>query len=391
MKKNKRSTIIKRFLLLLIFFIIVATTSVIFFYFSFSSKLKIEKKTQTQILTQALSDIVEYLHEIEKSSAMTEEQAKKLAINALKNARYENNGYFWINATNGDMIMHPFADETYGPNQMDLQDIKGNFFFREFLEKARDGGGWVEYYWPKPGETKAYKKIAYVVIFEEWEWIIGTGIYVDEMDASIFKTLLQTSGVISLLLLVFIVFIFFEARSLIKDLNELAIKDNLTGLYSKFFFNETIKIFLKRHKRNPQLFLTLFFLDLDHFKRINDTYGHAIGDMVLEKVGKILLDNTRSEDLCVRYGGEEFLIAGFFNTLEEVQNYAERIRSQIEGTNFLTRKYYFNATISIGIAAHDQENSIEKTIKTADKQLYIAKSNGRNRVEIDDSLKKKAF
>lgn len=386
MKIINRSSINKKFILLLTGFILVLSLASVFLYFSFSSMLKREKQIQIELLTKSLVDFVETIYELEDTGKITQEQAKTYALEKLFNAKYSDNGYYWVNNISGDIVMHPFEHDLLLENQLNLQDYKGKFFIQEIIKHAQNNTGWTEYVWTKPNKEKLYNKLAYGVLFEPWEWLIVTGIYIDELNKATFLLMLHSSGFILAILLIFVIFMIFFGRNLVKDLNDIAIRDNLTGLYSKLFFDETIQIYLKRHKRNPQLFLAVFFLDIDHFKKINDTFGHAVGDIVLKKIGKALLSNSRTEDLCARYGGEEFLITGFFNSLEEVETYAKRIKDAIENIKFSYRKQNFKTTISIGIAAHKADCTIEKTIKAADKQLYKAKANGRNRIEIDKSL-----
>lgn len=157
-----------------------------------------------------------------------------------------------------------------------------------------------------------------------------------------------------------------------------ASKDGLTGLYDQATFKHRLKEEMERQIRYGNPF-TLVMFDLDHFKKINDTFGHAEGDIVLKKVADILLAQARKMDTAARYGGEEFAVI-----LPEVEEasafiFAERLRQAVE-ENFENGE--FPVTISVGLAScqPDVEETPDNLIRKADAQLYKSKENGRNRV-----------
>ena len=124
--------------------------------------------------------------------------------------------------------------------------------------------------------------------------------------------------------------------------------------------------------------LSLMIFDIDFFKKINDTHGHGVGDEVLRSLVHVVFQNIRQEDLLARWGGEEFMILMPQTALKSAFDLAERLRKNIE-------KYEFSkvgkVTVSLGLAEFSSEDDIESFIKWADDALYIAKGNGRNRVE----------
>ncbi|MFT7433755.1 MAG: diguanylate cyclase (GGDEF)-like protein [Alphaproteobacteria bacterium] len=157
-----------------------------------------------------------------------------------------------------------------------------------------------------------------------------------------------------------------------------ASKDGLTGLYDQTTFKHRLKEEMERQIRYGSPF-TLVMFDLDHFKMINDTYGHAEGDVVLKRISDILLAQARKMDTAARYGGEEFAVI-----LPEVEEasafiFAERLRQNIED-NFKDGE--FAVTVSIGLAATQAnvDETPDNLIRRADAQLYRAKNAGRNRV-----------
>ena len=159
---------------------------------------------------------------------------------------------------------------------------------------------------------------------------------------------------------------------------KLAITDGLTGLLLKRHFLESLKKEIKRSLSN-RLKIAILMLDIDHFKKYNDRYGHLVGDSVLIRISEIIRDHTREIDLISRYGGEEFCLALPETDKEGAYAVAERIRVQIERENFMTEGEFTRATISIGLACfpNDGRGAVQ-LIDMSDQALYEAKNSGRN-------------
>ena len=158
----------------------------------------------------------------------------------------------------------------------------------------------------------------------------------------------------------------------------LAETDRLTGLFNKGKFNEVLKKEIERAKRYKRP-LSLIIFDIDRFKRINDTYGHKVGDEVLRELAKVIKSIIRKTDFLVRWGGEEFVILAPETDLDGALKLAEKLRQTVEKHQFPTVK---NVTISLGVAQYIDEETPEEFIIRADTALYKAKENGRNRVEV---------
>ena len=163
---------------------------------------------------------------------------------------------------------------------------------------------------------------------------------------------------------------------------ERSIRDPLTFLYTRSYMQDSVQRLLSIHNRDDLADIALAMCDIDHFKRINDTYGHVIGDKVLKTVGSVLLDETRDTDIPIRYGGEEFAVFMPIYTFEAGTQFVERLRQKIQNIEFTSTnaKERFSITISAGIAFHQQTESLQKLIQRADEKLYQAKERGRNRV-----------
>ncbi len=165
-----------------------------------------------------------------------------------------------------------------------------------------------------------------------------------------------------------------------RKLERLASTDPLTGAYNRRHFFEAGSAELHRSRRYEH-HLSFLMLDIDHFKSVNDTYGHGIGDEALKKTVSVIDDILRDEDTLGRMGGEEFAIMLPQTDLDEAFIVAERIRNAIEGIVIDTPSEPLRFTISIGVSTSiDTDEDIEKTLTRADKSLYAAKEQGRNRV-----------
>jgi len=162
-----------------------------------------------------------------------------------------------------------------------------------------------------------------------------------------------------------------------KQLYEKSIKDSLTNLYNREFMNDFLDQKIKESKRY-NIPLSIAMIDIDFFKRINDTYGHIIGDCVLKELANLLLKNFRKSDTVVRYGGEEILVIMPFTTLIEACEKMEEFRKMIENYIFCGKKN-IHLTISVGVAQLKEEKNKTEFIKKADTNLYEAKESGRNR------------
>jgi len=159
----------------------------------------------------------------------------------------------------------------------------------------------------------------------------------------------------------------------------MATTDGLTGLVNHRHFQEKADERFARAARYPED-ISLLLFDIDHFKKVNDTYGHPIGDAVLRKVGAVVREAARTVDVAARYGGEEFAVLMEQTDEPGALKMAERIRSTIEKTRFVFEGVTVPVTVSIGCASFPL-HAADKTqlIDMADKSLYWAKRNGRNR------------
>ena len=166
-------------------------------------------------------------------------------------------------------------------------------------------------------------------------------------------------------------------------LEHLAREDSLTGLANRRRFEERAQEELLRAQRYNHP-LSVLMADLDHFKEINDTYGHPTGDIVLKEVARTLIEHCRTSDLCARYGGEEFAILLPETELKEARKVAERLCKKVQQLSFPNTPNAVRITASFGVSCLDYKmlQSLDELLEQTDRALYVAKRNGRNRVEV---------
>ena len=171
-------------------------------------------------------------------------------------------------------------------------------------------------------------------------------------------------------------------RSNLDQSLEAAVTDPLTGLHNRRYMTSQLDALVARAVRDGRP-VSALLLDIDHFKKINDSFGHDAGDEVLREFAVRLASNVRAVDLPCRHGGEEFVVVMPETSLEDAERIAERIRMHVSGAPFRVSggKEVLSVTISIGVAAtHGESDTPEHLLKRADEALYEAKASGRNRV-----------
>ncbi|EEX33434.1 sensor histidine kinase [Vibrio coralliilyticus ATCC BAA-450] len=190
----------------------------------------------------------------------------------------------------------------------------------------------------------------------------------------------QLAFVSTLLMVIFIGFsvTWMLTGRLVATIYDTSIKDELTQLYNRRALEELLPKEIARSSRHKQP-LSVLLLDIDHFKKVNDTYGHQAGDRVLRTTGKLLILQTRKDDLSFRYGGEEFLVLLPNTDVEKAVIVAEKLREAIKRARMLPTNVD-SCTASFGVTQFNGEDDWQTAIERADQALYSAKENGRNQV-----------
>ena len=350
------------------------------FYQGLSSSLMEEKIQQTHSLSNAGLSIIKHHYTQADNNSLSTSEAQKRALNILQETKFGSNGYFWVNNSDTILLMHPYADDLINKDLTHMADIKGNHMFRDFTETAISGGGFVDYYWQKPNSTEVFPKTSYVVYFKPWGWVLGTGLYLDDMNKDIQSYAVSALGVVIAFSVVLVMFSIMSTKKIMVQLENMAIRDPLTSLHTRRFMNDHMERLLLCHEREKDSYLSVVFFDIDYFKNINDTYGHSTGDEVLVEVSKIIKNMSRPDDLCIRYGGEEFVVILLSKDKDTAMEYAERVRENSSNFSFTNNEETFSVSLSAGISVRDNNESFYETLKRADDNLYKAKKSGRNRI-----------
>lgn len=194
--------------------------------------LMMEKQIQIQRLGEAAHSIMAYQHELAAKGLFDTQEAQKRAKEAIKALRYGDGNYFWINDMDARMIMHPIKPQLDGKDLSDFVDPTNKKIFTEFAAVAkRDGEGVVPYLWPKPGKEKPVAKLSYVKEFKPWGWVIGTGVYLDDVDTEFWGHAVRLGGIALVVLGVLLGFSIAITRSIVTPLVEttMALDDIATG------------------------------------------------------------------------------------------------------------------------------------------------------------------
>jgi diguanylate cyclase (GGDEF)-like protein len=354
----------------------------------------------------------EYYEDIETS-------AKKIVLEEFsRGTGGESDNYYFIYQLHNIEGGENFATMLVNSNRPDLvgkslsdnyRDAKGLEFRKQFLKDIREQGeSFVTYWYKKPGNSEPQRKLSYFKHYPDINWVVAKGVYFDELDKSIVrekkkiqqittKELMGLAFYLFLSICITIVAAFFFTKGITKildkykqvqkeqyedlcrlnkDLEKQAITDALTGVYNKKYFNLQLEMELARSRRNNTP-VSLVYFDIDHFKKINDTFGHLRGDSLLQELSALVRSQIRQADLFVRWGGDEFAILAFANNMESSITFAEKIRKKIASFAFSVDS---TVTCSFGVVESLPEESEVDFMTRADIALYEAKKAGRNRV-----------
>lgn len=209
----------------LLMILLVATIAVVFLggyniYNGYNSILE-ERISKERVLVEAAHDLIDGYYQLYKKGYLDEEDAKKAALETLRATRYDQREYFWINDMEPKMIMHPYTPEKEGQNLSSFKDPKGKHLFMEFVKivKENKGAGYVPYMWPKPGATEPVKKISYVKLHNGWGWIIGTGVYIMDIQKSAIDQAITMGTIALFVVAVIAMVILFISNSIAEPIN----------------------------------------------------------------------------------------------------------------------------------------------------------------------------
>lgn len=179
-----------------------------------------EKRLKTKHLVEAAVSVALHFQSMENAGKLTQADARKAAIDTLRDMRYGGNEYFWINDHRPVILMHPFSTGLVNKNVSKTKDKSGKYLFKEMVAAAKKNkaGGFVDYMWPKPGGEKPVPKISYVKNVPGWDWIIGSGIYVDDVTEEIQSLIIKIGGVVLAILIIILAASLLLANAITKPL-----------------------------------------------------------------------------------------------------------------------------------------------------------------------------
>jgi len=326
------------------------------------------------------------------------------ALKDIQAFRYGENGYFWINDMNYKMIMHPIKPEYNSKVFINSIEVPFVSLGIDSLIKCKKDFTIIKYKFYNPSTKKYEDKLSVVKMFKPWGWVIGTGVYLDNINRSIKKVeenkyKEQSNFILKIILIscFIIVFILISAYYLTdkfivmpmlllsdekKYFEEISQIDFLTNILNRRAFYQEIEKCFSYAKRN-NLSVSVMMLDIDFFKKVNDTYGHEAGDKVLQTLSKIIQEIIREEDIFGRLGGEEFGLCVLNSNTDILYKIAQKIRFSVEKKNIIYKDKVIKITISIGAYNLDPNlEDFQEAFNKADKALYKAKETGRNKVEL---------
>lgn len=222
MTQTLRSIGIKSRMVLVLLVTVLSIVALMSFSLKTSYEMQIrEKQQKTQHMVESVISMVQHQHQLFKDGEKTEQEAKNSALKAVEKLRYNKTDYFWVNDLDAIMVMHPIKPALNGKNLYGLKDKQGKQFFKNFVDivKAK-GAGNESYLWPKPGFEEPVEKISYVEGFKPWGWVIGTGIYVDDVKAEFWSNASSQIIIAAIGLGITILVLFLIASSIINPMEE---------------------------------------------------------------------------------------------------------------------------------------------------------------------------
>ncbi|WP_434563400.1 methyl-accepting chemotaxis protein [Pseudomonas sp. Z5-35] len=221
MNSLRNVSISRRLWLILIVSIVMLFTLGAFMLKQIHTDLYQAKYEKTEHVVQTASGVLSYYHGLETAGTLTREAAQKQALSTVRGLRYDQTDYFWINDLTPVMVMHPTNPKLEGQNLSAIRDPNGYALFNEMVAIAKaKGAGMINYLWPKPGAEAPVGKTSYVKLFEPWGWIIGSGVYVDDVQAEFQSQMIKASLIGLAITLIMSLFLTLIVRSIVRPLQE---------------------------------------------------------------------------------------------------------------------------------------------------------------------------
>ncbi|MQW88214.1 methyl-accepting chemotaxis protein [Sinorhizobium saheli] len=220
----KKFPISARLYALVAFALLTMAAALTFGLFQSQDKLVAERKAMLAAMNENAIAVFAAYHAQETAGTFTREEAQKRALDAIKAMRYQDSGYFWVNDMQPTMVMHPIKPELDGKDLSQNKDPNGKFLFMEFVKTVKaQGKGFVDYYWPKPGADEPVLKYSHVAGFEPWGWVVGTGVYADDLAAMFRERAWQVAGILAAAALAIMMAALAVVRSVVRPIEKLKV------------------------------------------------------------------------------------------------------------------------------------------------------------------------
>jgi len=259
----------------------------------------------------------------------------------------------------------------------------------------RDGELFFTYFFKKPNSNEVSEKITYAKLYKDFDWIIATGVHIDDIDGYAKElnnevlaltnesalTVVRYSLVV--LLVGFVLIFVLDRRNLSNSTKHLESQikcDVLTKAASRRYGEKRLEEFFHEYRKSGENVVVMMF-DIDDFKYINDEYGHHLGDQVLKEVVEKINTLTRSSDIIVRWGGDEFV--GIFSGLKEesIMDFGEKLLEGVSEIKVATENKEIGITVSVGFSQFDEKDQVySEVIRRADDAMYQSKKSGKNTI-----------
>jgi diguanylate cyclase (GGDEF)-like protein len=346
---------------------------------------------------------------------IVDNQVKSLLYNEIHSFKFADDAYIWVNEVinyeGGDNYairrIHPNLKNSEGIYlSTSMTDIKGTFPYKTELEGVKQYGElFFQYYFKKLDSDIISEKITFAKLYKNYNWIIAMGVHLDDIQEYVTSTSKDKNEQVSVLILiissVIIAFIFvvlltihFLERWYYNNSNKTLIEENqkdpLTQTYNRRAAYKYLSIAWSNYK-SIGVNSTIMMMDIDDFKKVNDSCGHSIGDNVLVELADKLNGHIRSNDFLCRWGGEEFLLICNGLKKQDVEAFSSKLLKEVENMRFNCSEVdKLNITISIGVSEfYPEDEQFSMAINRADLALYQAKAQGKNRcVVMEDNQEK---
>jgi diguanylate cyclase (GGDEF)-like protein len=368
-------------------------------------------------LVEVSKGIIGNYQKLELERKLTREDAQLQAKEALRSPRFGNNDYYFLYDYDGRALMVAGNPKIEGQVLLDKTDAAGFKMWEALVARGKSGQGYFDYVFPRAGDTESTPKRGYVIGIPEWQWIVGTGVYIDDVDEALKRTALGY-GLITLFVLAIVAAVAYLAShklvaqfqgelrdsqgnahhylALFSDvtalkahqsqLEHMAYFDALTSLPNRVLLADRLHQAIAQAKRRGQI-LAVAYLDLDGFKVINDSHGHHIGDRLLVILANRMHQVLRESDTFARLGGDEFVaVLPDLEDADDSMTMLTRLLA-VAAQPAHVGDLVLQVSASLGVTFYPQSEDVDadQLLRQSDHAMYQAKLAGKNRYHVFDA------